>query len=78
MLVYGGLDAGNLLMGVIRAGRGGAGDATLGTARNIALAVSCVLMTSAIGVGFAVSGLRCAGAAGIDCDRCCRIPGYLS
>jgi ACS family hexuronate transporter-like MFS transporter len=54
MFVYGGLDAGNLLTGVyVRAavGRG----ASLGTARNSALAGSCVLMTAAIGVGTASS-----------------------
>ncbi|MCX6623065.1 MAG: hypothetical protein NTY38_18755 [Acidobacteria bacterium] len=50
MLVYGGLDAGNLLVGLfIRAlvARG----ASVGAARNLALSVSCALMTLAIGVG---------------------------
>jgi MFS transporter, ACS family, hexuronate transporter len=50
MFVYGGLDAGNLLAGVFVRGAAARG-MSVGTARNLALIVSCVLMTSAIGVG---------------------------
>jgi ACS family hexuronate transporter-like MFS transporter len=54
MLVYGGLDAGNLLVGVfVRAAVARGRD--LGAARNTALAASCILMTSAAGVSFARS-----------------------
>jgi ACS family hexuronate transporter-like MFS transporter len=54
MLVYGGLDAGNLLAGAfVRTAATQGMD--VGTARNLALVLSCVLMTSAIGVGFVTS-----------------------
>ena len=54
MLVYSGLDAGNLLAGAFVRAVAAQGT-SVGTARNIALFVSCVLMTSAIGVGFVKS-----------------------
>ena len=54
MLVYGGLDAGNLLAGAFVRCAAAQG-MNVGTARNLALFVSCVLMTSAIGVGFVTS-----------------------
>jgi len=50
MLVYGGLDAGNLLVGLFVRGAVARG-MSVGAARNAALAASCVLMTCAIGVG---------------------------
>ena len=51
MLVYGGLDAGNLLAGAFVRSAASQG-MNVGAARNLALFISCVLMTSAIGVGF--------------------------
>ena len=54
MLVYGGLDAGNILAGAFVRGAATQG-MDVGTARNLALVLSCVLMTSAIGVGFVTS-----------------------
>jgi MFS transporter, ACS family, hexuronate transporter len=50
MLVYGGLDAGNLLAGAFVRSAAGRG-ITVGTARNFSLIISCVLMTSATAVG---------------------------
>jgi len=54
MLVYGGLDAGNLLVGVLIRSAAAHG-ASVGSARYIALLGACILMTSAIGVGVASS-----------------------
>src|SRR5207253_8783794 len=54
IFVYGGLDAGNLLTGIFvrtAVARG----LSLGTARNRALAASCILMTGAMGVGVVAS-----------------------
>lgn len=54
MLVYGGLDAGNLLVGLYVRSRVARG-ASVGSARNQALLLSCILMSSAIAAGLVSS-----------------------
>ncbi len=54
MLVYGGLDAGNLLVGLFVRARVARGK-SVGSARNQALLLSCILMSSAIAAGLVPS-----------------------